>query len=168
MIPFFKLSTPKPHLDRFVDMFDINEFYHVASFQDEKSPSLANLDADLVKNAKKSCAALIRIEEEKFLKKARKIVTLLNRWRKGADLITGDYYMLKDQTTDLNNRRAAVIKDIPKKLLSEMRALDRVPQTDMCIEVNRRLEELSVQLKGEKYEIMLDEFNSRDYSKTLS
>ena len=56
-------------------------------------------------------------------------------WKKQADSINSQFYQQKEALEEIEMKRRKVAATFDKKLLSELRALDRIPQIDLINEI---------------------------------
>ena len=149
-------------------MNDINEIYIFNSFQDEKSSILKTFKVNDIQWCEKAIYIQIKIQQEKFFKKMKKFIDSYEQWRKKSDLVTGEYYNNKEALVTATNKRIMLAKTIPKNVLSDMKALDRIPQIDLCNEINKRLDNLNTNFMQSNLEGKIDEYNLKEHKNNLS
>ena len=154
-IPVIKLSLPRR---RFTDPNDINEFYSISSLLDEKAQIIDSISPERIRDAIQVCNLHIRMYRKKFFKRANSFFEDHDEWKKKADFILSEYVRQRDSLEGLQARRNALKKDSDKKYFTEMRALDRIPQVDLCNEVNKMIQNVNATIKQQRIDLMLREF----------
>ena len=150
-----RLSVPKK---KFLDPNDINEFYYVSSLLDEKSPFIKSIDTDKIQEAIQICYVHIRLQRNKFFKKANNLFESYDEWKKKTEVIISEFLKQKDLSESLLKKRKLLKKELDPKYFTEMRALDRIPQVDLCNEVNKLMKDINSRIKDKKIDLMLREF----------
>jgi len=164
-IPILKLSVPKR---KCLDPHDINEFYYLSSLLDDKSPSIKAAQPEKILEASQICNIHIRIQRNKFFKRATSLFEDFDDWKKKTELIISEYLKQKDDVEGLQKKRLQLKKEMDKKYFSEMRALDRIPQVDLCNEVNKILAEINTRIKSQRIDLMLKEFIDKADGKKIT
>ena len=154
-IPVIKLSFPRR---RFADPNDINEYYSISSLLDEKAQIIDSISPERIRDAIQVCNLHIRMYRKKFFKRANSFFEDYDEWKKKADFILSEYIRQRDSLEGLQARRNALKKDSDKKYFTEMRALDRIPQVDLCNEVNKMIQNVNATIKQQRIDLMLREF----------
>ena len=164
-IPAIRLAVPKK---RSLDPHDVNEFFHISSLVDEKSQLIQSIAPEKIQEAIKVCSLHIKIQRKKFFKKTNGIFENYEDWKKKTDFIISEYVKQKDLLEALQRKRNTLKKEVDKKYFSEMRALDRIPQVDLCNEVNRLLQETNTRIKQQKIDLMLKDFLDKTDGKKIT
>jgi len=164
-IPILKLSVPKRKCP---DLHDINEFYYLSSLLDDKSPSIKAAQPEKIQEAIQICNIHIRIQRNKFFKRANGLFEDFEDWKKKTQLIISEYLKQRDTVEGLQKKRLLLKKELDKKYFTEMRALDRIPQVDLCNEVNKILAEINAKIKSQRVDLMLKEFVDKADGKKIT
>ena len=164
-IPTLRLPAPKK---KFIDPHDINEFYYVSSLLDEKSQLIKSIESDKIQEAIQICYLHIRLQRKKFFKRANYLFENYDEWKKKTELIISEYLKQKDLTESLVKKRKMLKKELDPKYFTEMRALDRIPQVDLCNEVNKLLMDINSRIKDQKIDLMLREFVDKADGKKMT
>jgi len=149
-------------------MQDINEIYIYTSSTDEKSAIIKSLKAEKIWEGERAVFIQIKLQQEKFFKKMKKFLWCYEYWKKKSDIVTGEFYNNKEILLTLSNKKLALSKNTPKNVFGEMRALDRVPQIDLCNEVHKRLDIISTEVLQRNFDGKIDEYNLKEQKNNLS
>ncbi len=164
-VPALRLSIPKKKL---LDPHDLNEFYYISSLLDEKSQLIKSIENDRIQDGIKTCYVHIKIQREKFFKRANNLLESYDEWKKRSELIVSEFLKHKDLNEILVKKRKLLKKEVDPKYFTELRALDRIPQVDLCNEVNKILKEISAKSKEQKIDLMLREFIDKADGKKMT
>ena len=164
-IPLLRLNISKI---REIDARDINEFYAVSTFLDHRTSMLKLVPPQKIQDLISACYWHIKVQQEKFFKRASKLFDVYEKWKKESEKITSQYLNTKESLMQAYNKQKQIEKTLDKRYFTELRALDRVPQIDLITEVYKLLRKIELQVTTKRLENMINDFNTKAHRNTLS
>lgn len=126
--------------------YDINELYSFISINDQNLIE-ANLDTSNINNSLKAVEIHLEREKRRLNRISNEFKENIKNYRNIAEKLNEENDRLMKEKTLRKKDIAGLEKSIPKNILSEFRAMDRIPQIDLSRELFKQ-----IHMIGEKIE----------------
>lgn len=137
-IEIFNLSNKIPDNHNEKLCYDINELYSFISTNDQNSIE-ANLDIENINNSLKAAEIHLEREKRRLAKISNEFKENIKNYRNFAGKLNEENDRLMKEKTFIRKEIINLEKSIPKNILTEFRALDRIPQIDLSRELFKEI-----------------------------